>query len=332
MNGYERTVKFLAGEKVDRPPFMPLAIDWVCIQEGLGQEEFVYDPIKRAKAYIHCCDQYHIDCILPDSDFHEQLEDFGQKPVLSDSGYHADPILKEVADVHKLPKPTFEPGSRMVNRLVTLQEIVKARQGEKFIFGICIGPFTEYCNARGMEDALCEMMEDEDETMEGIKFFHDNCLKFTEKQMQLGINGIQIVEPNCSLISPSMYEEFIMPLHTELVKLIQSYGGATRLHICGDTNRLLPYSLGTGTTILDVDKEVDMALAASKLAANQYLCGNISPAEDLYLGKAEDLFPKVRKIYEDTNNRTIISAGCDVPPPTSVENMVAFYEAVEALK
>lgn len=35
MNGYERTVKFLAGEKVDRPPFMPLAIDWVCIQEGL---------------------------------------------------------------------------------------------------------------------------------------------------------------------------------------------------------------------------------------------------------------------------------------------------------
>ena len=168
--------------------------------------------------------------------------------------------------------------------------------------------------------------------MEGIKFFHDNCLKFTEKQMQLGINGIQIVEPNCSLISPSMYEEFIMPLHTELVKLIQSYGGATRLHICGDTNRLLPYSLGTGTTVLDVDKEVDMALAASKLAANQYLCGNISPAEDLYLGKAEDLFPKVRKIYEDTNNRTIISAGCDVPPPTSVENMVAFYEAVEALK
>ena len=86
MNGYERTVKFLAGEKVDRPPFMPLAIDWVCIQEGLNQEEFVYDPIKRANAYIHCCDQYHIDCILPDSDFHEQLEDFGQKPILADSG------------------------------------------------------------------------------------------------------------------------------------------------------------------------------------------------------------------------------------------------------
>ena len=115
-----------------------------------------------------------------------------------------------------------------------------------------------------------------------------------------------------------------MPLHTEMVKLIQSYGGASRLHICGDTNRLLPYSLGTGTTVLDVDKEVDMALAASKLAPNQYLCGNISPAEDL--------FPKVRKIYEDTNNRTIISAGCDVPPPTSVENMIAFYEAVETLK
>ena len=156
--------------------------------------------------------------------------------------------------------------------------------------------------------------------------------EFIEKQMALGINGIQIVEPNCSLISPAMYEEFIMPLHIEMVKLIQSYGGASRLHICGDTNRLLPYTLGTGTTILDVDSEVDMALAYSKLADNQYLWGNLSPAEDLYLGKPEDLFPKVKKVYDDTHNRTIIAVGCDVPPPTSVENMIAFYEAVEALK
>ena len=79
---------------------------------------------------------------------------------------------------------------------------------------------------------------------------------------------------------------------------------------------LLQFFLGIGNT--DVYK--------------RQLCGNISPAEDLYLGKAEDLFPKVGKIYEDTNNRTIISAGCDVPPPTSVENMIAFYEAVETLK
>ena len=331
MNSYERTVKFLSGEKVDRPPFMPLVIDWVCNQEGLGPEEFVYDPIKRANAYIHCCDKFNIDCILPDSDFFEQLEDFGAKPVLSDSGYHIDPILEAPEDVEKLPVPSFAPGTRMGNRIITIEEVAKQRGGEKFIIGTCIGPFTEYCNARGMEDALCELLDDDEATMKGIKFFFENGLKFIDAQMAAGANGIQIVEPNCSLISPAMYEEYIMPLHAEMVKRVQEKGGITRLHICGDTNRLLPYSLGTGTNVLDVDVQVDMALAYSKLGDKQYLCGNLSPAEDLLQGAPEDFAAKVRKIYEDTHNRTIISAGCDVPPATSTENMIAFFEATAAL-
>ncbi len=331
MNGYERTKAFFSGEKVDRPPFMPLAIDWVAIQYGLDQETFVYDPIKRAEAYIAICDKYNFDCILPDSDFHEQLEDFGEKPVLSDTGYHAETILETPEDVKNLPTPTFEPGTRMGNRLITLKKVVEERKGQKYIYGICIGPFTEYTNARGLEDAMCEFLEDEDETMEGINFFQANCLKFIEKQMQLGIDGIQIVEPSCSLISPAMYDEYIGPLHKALVDKVHEYGGTTRLHICGDTNRLLPFSLATGTDCVDVDKEVDLATATEKLGPGQYMVGNIGPAEDLYLGDPAELAAKVKKINEDSKGKTVIAAGCDVPPPTPVPNMIAFYEAVLAL-
>ena len=35
MNGYERTVKFVRGEPVDRPPFMPLAIEWISREQGI---------------------------------------------------------------------------------------------------------------------------------------------------------------------------------------------------------------------------------------------------------------------------------------------------------
>jgi len=333
MNGYERTAKFLAGEKVDRPPFMPLVIDWIAVQAGLGQEEFVYDPIKRANAYIEICDKFDIDCILPDSDFFEQLEDFGAKPILADSGYHIDTILDCADDVDDLPTPTFAPGTRMGNRVVTIQEIAKQRGGQKFIIGTCIDPFTEYCNARGMEDALCELMDEDEleDALKGIRFFHENGLKFIKAQMEAGANGIQIVAPNCSLISPDMYDEYIRPLHTEMVDLVQSMGGITRLHICGDTNRLMPYSLATGTNVIDADVQVDMALTASRLADNQYICGNLSPAGDILQGDPKDFPALVRKIYEDTNNRTIISGGCDIPPATSAENMIALCDAVKAL-
>lgn len=332
MNGYERTVKFVNGEKVDRPPFMPLAIEWVCRQSNMEYPEFVYDPIKRAQAYLNIFEKFNIDCILPDADFFEQSEDLGAKPVFSDTGYHGDPILTCPDDVDKLPTPTFGPGTRMGNRLVTLKEIAKSQKGGKYIFGICIGPFTEYTNARGVEDGLCEFLEDPDEMMKGLKFFNDIGIQFIEKQLEAGADGIQIVEPSCSLISPAMYEEYVLPLHKELVKTIQAKeNGFARLHICGDTNKLQPISLSSGTRILDCDYQVDLAAGVKNLAPNQCFCGNINPAGELLQGKPEDFKALVRKIYEDSQNRCIISAGCDVPPDTSVENMIAFYKATEAL-
>ena len=331
MNGYERTVKFISGEKVDRPPFMPLAIEWISRQAGLEYPDFVYDPMKRANAYLEMCEKYNIDCILPDADFFEQSEDVGAKPIFSDTGYHGDPILSCPDDVDKLPAPTFAPGTRMGNRLVTIEEISKKAKGEKYIFGICIGPFTEYTNARGVEDGLCEFLEEPDDMLKGLEFFNNIGLEFIEKQLAAGADGIQIVEPSCSLISPLMYEEYILPLHKKLVDKIQEKGGYARLHICGDTTRLMPYSLASGTRILDVDYQVELANVVDNLADNQYFCGNINPAGELLQGKPEDFAALVKKIYTDSKNRTIISAGCDVPPDTAPENMIAFYEATEAL-
>ena len=65
-----------------------------------------------------------------------------------------------------------------------------------------------------------------------------------------------------------------------MVERIQKGGGFARLHICGDTNRLIPYTLSTGTHILDVDSAVNMAEAATQLDTHQVLCGNLDP--DVY--------------------------------------------------
>ena len=63
----------------------------------------------------------------------------------------------------------------------------------------------------------------------------------------------------------------------------------------------------------------------------QVFCGSLSPASDVLNGKPEDFAEKVRRIDAATGRRIIISAGCDIPPPTSVENMTAFHDAVTAL-
>lgn len=102
LNGYERTLSF-----------MPLVVEWVSRQQRRDYPEFVYDPIQQADAYLACAERFHLDCILPDADFYEQLEDFGTKPVYGDGGFHAAPILTDPADIAKRQMPAILPGTHM---------------------------------------------------------------------------------------------------------------------------------------------------------------------------------------------------------------------------
>ena len=98
-----------------------------------------------------------------------------------------------------------------------------------------------------------------------------------------------------------------------------------------DTDSILPLTLGTGTHILDVGYQVDLEAGAKLLRSGQVFCGNLSPASDVLNGRLEDFAEKVRAIDEKTGRRVIISAGCDIPPATAEENMIAFRDAVLAL-
>lgn len=332
MNGYERTCKFVRGEPVDRPPFMPLAIEWVARNQGMTYPEFIYEPEKRIAAYSACVRKYDFDCVLPDADFYEQLEDFGAKPVFDGNGYSAAPIIEDVEETGHLRLPDYAEGSREGNRLLVLRELSKQFKGEKYIFGICIGPFTEFCNARGVEDGMCDLISDEEATVEAMQIFFENDLRFIDAQLEAGADGIQIVEPCCSLIAPALYERTILPLHRKLVARVQRNGGFARLHICGDTNHLLPLTLSTGTHILDVDSAVDLKAGAKLLGREQVFCGNLDSAADVLSGTLESFAEKVRSVAARSQNRTILAAGCDVPPTTPEENITAFHDACEALK
>ena len=73
------------------------------------------------------------------------------------------------------------------------------------------------------------------------------------------------------------------------------------------------------------------AVGAALLGKEQVFCGNLHPAADVLDGKPELFDEKVRNIHTASGGRTIIAAGCDIPPATPEENMIAFREACEHL-
>lgn len=328
MNGYERTVKFIAGEKTDHPPFMPLVVDWAAKQQNLDYLEFVHKPAARAQAYLKSAEEFNIDCVLPDADFYEQLADFGMRLNLLSGRYSGEPFINDLDEDHKNIKiPEIKSGGRMGNRLETLKLVADQVKGKKYIFGICVGPLTEFCNAREITKAFKDIRKNKEKVLPYLRIFHENNMRFIKAQMDSGADGIQIVEPNCSLVSPAQYEELIQPLHKEMVDYVQKNGGVTRLHVCGNTNMHISTFLATGTKVLDVDAAVLMGEAAAKLGEGQYLCGNIDPVGVVLQGTPQLITEQVNEIHKVTNNRTIISAGCDIPENTSAENMIAFYKA-----
>ena len=113
----------------------------------------------------------------------------------------------------------------------------------------------------------------------------------------------------------------------ELISYIHELGGKIKLHICGDTNHLLPSYTELNLDILDLDWQVDVAHAREILGEKVILCGNINPV--LVQNKLRDEVFQMSKDLVDKyiNERFILSAGCEITVLTPPENLKAMSDA-----
>lgn len=80
--------------------------------------------------------------------------------------------------------------------------------------------------------------------------------------------------------------------------------------------------------ILDVDHLVpDMGAFFGMLQPGQVFSGKSDPVGLIQNGTPEKIAESVRQCRREAGGRVIVSAGCEVPPDTTVENMRAFRAA-----
>ena len=71
-------------------------------------------------------------------------------------------------------------------------------------------------------------------------------------------------------ISPAMYRRFALPYEQKVFSKVHNAGGIGRLHICGDTNRILPDMVASGAKIIDIDWMLNMSVAVNEFG-DQFL-------------------------------------------------------------
>jgi uroporphyrinogen-III decarboxylase len=126
-----------------------------------------------------------------------------------------------------------------------------------------------------------------------------------------------------SLVGPAIYKEFVWPYEKKLVDGLHAMGTRVRLHICGNTRRILEVIGRLGCDIVDLDFMVPLAEGREKMGADQVLLGNIDPVRVLRDGSPDSVRAALGECHRQAAPRYIVGAGCAVTRDTPLENVRA---------
>ena len=333
MNGLQRTLNFLSGKPVDRQPFHPIIMRWAARYAEVKYRDFCLDYKTKAKAMIKCAEDLSIDWVTVMSDPWTEAEAFGITVEYPEDNLPIDtggrlPDLEAVAALQPY-NPLAH--ARCVNRINEIRELKRLAGDNYFIVGWVEGPVAAYADIRGLTEASMDFLDDPETCGKAMDIIVESALPFITLQVEAGAHCIGIGDAFCSQIGPGPYLELAFEREKRLVDHIHSLGAKAKLHVCGNTSPIMKQMIATGADILDVDHLVpDMGEFLRALSPTQVFSGKSDPVSIIQNGTTEQIAESVWKSRTESGGRVIVSAGCEVPPDTSLKNMQAFQATTNA--
>jgi len=334
MNGLERTVAFINGEKVDHPPFHPIIMRWAARYTGVKYRDFCTMPESKCQAMIQCARDFNIDWVTVLSDPWAEASAFGIEIEYPDNDLPVDKggHLPDALSAALLEKYDPINNMRCMNRLKELEIFSNSTNNELFIVGWVEGPVAEYVDLRRASEAAVDFYLDPDNVHKAMDIIVEGAKEFITLQVKAGAHCIGIGDAFCSQIGPELYLQFAFSRQKELVEHIHKNGAIAKLHICGNTNSILEHMIKTGADIVDIDHLVpSMANHVNNLSSKQVFSGKSDPVSVIQNGDLEGIKSSVEQDFRTANGKCIVSAGCEITPGTSLENMRAFFGAAREL-
>jgi MtaA/CmuA family methyltransferase len=335
MTGLERTLSFINREPVDRPPFHPIIMRWAAKYASVKYRSFCTEPEVKCHAMILCAKDFRIDWVTVMSDPWAEASAFGIEVEYPEDSLPVD-VGNHVADAESASKLVrYNPldNIRCINRLKEISIFRDQPDNEYFIVGWVEGPVAEYVDLRGATSASLDFLLEQDYVDKAMDIIVESAMDFITLQVEAGAHCIGIGDAFCSQIGPELYNRFAFERQKKLVGHIHSLGRLAKLHICGNTSAILPQMIATGADIIDIDHLVpSLKEYHGLLSGHQVLSGKADPVSVIKDGRKDEIEKAVMKDFTDAGGRCIVSAGCEITPETTVENMRAFSLASGLLK
>ncbi len=300
MNGRERILSLLNGEQADRLPFMPITMMFAADQLGVKYRDYISDFRVLGEAQLLTAERFDFDYVSVISDPAREAADLGAAIEWFDD---QPPALQEdralFADKAALARTTVE--------------------------GWVEGPCAMGADLRGINTLMLDFYDDPGFVRDLFAFAVEMELGFAKAQIEAGADLIGVGDAAASLVGPRWYNEFVWPLEKKLVDGIHAMRGHVRLHICGNTRKILEGMGRLGCEIVDLDWMSPLQSAREQMGAGQVLLGNIDPVAVLRNKPPDAVAAAIADCHRQAGDPYIVSAGCEVCRDTPPENVRALH-------
>ena len=194
------------------------------------------------------------------------------------------------------------------------------------------GALAEAANLRGVSTLLMDLYDNPDFVRTLLEFCVEVESEFARAQIEAGADIIGLGDAVASQISPRMYRTYALPYERQIFKAVQETGALARLHICGDTSRILDAMVETNADIIDIDWMVDMKRAGRIFGEGPAVCGNFDPVQVMLEGTPKEVYEATQRCMIAGGPRSISAAGCEIPRGTPHENLHAQTQALQDLQ
>lgn len=330
MNPKERLDAFYAGKAVDRLPNLTIVGSVITKFNGIDLEQYCKDPLAMAQGAILAARELKLDYVQVASDLARVAEGYGSRLKYTKTGLPRveKPVLEDIASVEELAPKKARDIPRVWD-IVEATKYVLEQEPEIYPMTAVVGPATVAGNMRGVEDLLMDLYDEPELVEKLLDTVTETQLDVIDELAKVGARYIYVPDPVASLLSPSAYESFILPRHQRLFARMREHGIGGRLHMCGNTTALLPYSSRCGAYIVDIDHATDFAKALENVEGRCVLNGNIDPVSQVMYAAPEEVRQAILACAQAAQgHRAMFMPGCELPTDTPLANVLAIHEAL----
>jgi MtaA/CmuA family methyltransferase len=330
MTGKERILAKLRGEPVDSLPLMPITMMFAADLAGVHYIEYAREHRVLADAQVAVAERFGFDYVSAISDAARETTDLGgvvewfddQPPAIVESRALLDDKDK-LASLH-LPEPCT-PG-RMRDRVEAVRLLAERSGATRIVEGWVEGPCAMSADLRGLNTLMLDFFDDPPFVEALFDFTVRMEVEFARAQVEAGATLIGVGDAAASLVGPKLYAHFVLPWEQKLIASIRALGVPVRLHICGNTKRIVEGMGQTGAEIIDLDYPTPLGHARRAMRESQVLLGNIDPVRVLRDGTPASVQAALSECYEQAGAAYICGAGCEVPRGTPFANVEAMAQ------